>query len=109
MTNALNYCLYQAGWLACVLGAASGRPWGGAALAAALVVAHLLLVRNQRSELALVAASGVLGAAAESVLLQFELASYASPIPLAKLAPVWIVVLWLQFATLLRWWFSVTA
>jgi Protein of unknown function (DUF2878) len=37
----VNYALYQVGWFACVLGAASHRPWTGCLIALSLVGVHL--------------------------------------------------------------------
>ena len=42
MTFALNAVAFQAGWFACVLGAAYGWPWAGVAAAAGLVAFHAL-------------------------------------------------------------------
>ena len=44
--NILNYVLYQAGWLACVLGAGRGRPWLGAGTALGLVAVHPCFIRK---------------------------------------------------------------
>jgi hypothetical protein len=40
----VNFCLYQLGWFACVLGAGMDRPGLGMALALVLIVVHLRLV-----------------------------------------------------------------
>ncbi len=101
-TRILNFVLQQAGWFACVLGGAHGRPWLGSALALALAGAHLGLVRAPRSEARLLAAVALVGAALETAQIQAGLLAYSSPVPLAGLPPVWVVVLWINFATLLR-------
>ena len=41
-----NFTLYPIGWIACVLGASSGRPWLGAGVAMGGVLLHLLLARR---------------------------------------------------------------
>ena len=98
----LNLALYQVGWFACVLGAAWGHPWAGAGLALTLATVHLALVRDRRREARLMLAAGGLGLALDSLQLNLGLFSYPSGTPLAGLAPPWIVVLWVQFATLLH-------
>ena len=98
----INLALYQVGWFACVLGAAGDRPWAGAGLALVLVAVHLALVRDRRREAKLLAAAGVLGLAVDSLQLNLGVFTYPSGTPLAGLAPPWILVLWLQFATLLH-------
>jgi hypothetical protein len=98
----INLALYQGGWLACVLGAAGGRPWAGAGLALVLVAVHLALVRDRGREARLLLAAGALGLALDSMQLNLGVFRYPTGTPLAGLAPPWIVVLWLQFATLLH-------
>ena len=98
----LNLALYQAGWFACVLGGASGRGWAGAAIALLLVAMHLAWVRDRLREAQLLLAAAALGLALDSLQLGLGVFSYPSGTPLAGVAPPWIVVLWLQFATLLH-------
>ena len=98
----INLALYQVGWFACVLGAASGHAWAGAGLALVLVAMHLLLVRDRRREAQLLLAAGALGLVLDSLQLNLGVFRYPSGTPWAGLAPPWIVVLWLQFATLLH-------
>src|SRR5690349_5709830 len=64
----LNAAAFQAGWLACVLGAAHGLPWGGIVVAAAIVAWHALRARQPREELKLVALAVAVGALADSAL-----------------------------------------
>ncbi len=97
-----NFALFQAGWLACVLGAAHRVPWVGA-LAAVLVAAwHVLRAAQPARELALVAIAAVLGALFESALLHSGLVHYTSAGPIESIAPYWMVALWAIFATTLN-------
>ena len=98
----INLGLYQVGWLACVLGAAGGRVWAGAGLALVLVAVHMALVRDRGREAQLLLAAAALGLSLDSLQLNLGLFRYPSGTPIAGLAPPWIVVLWLQFATLLH-------
>lgn len=98
----LNLALYQTGWFACVLGAAAGRPAAGAMAALLLAAVHLVLVRDRRSEGKLMMAAAALGLLVDSLQLNLGLFRYPTGTPLSWLAPPWIVVLWLQFATLLH-------
>ncbi|MHC4710360.1 MAG: DUF2878 domain-containing protein [Planctomycetota bacterium] len=100
MTKLINYTLYQIGWFCCVLGAANGRPWSGMAAASALLILHVSLARRPVVEMKLALAAGLLGGILDSMqsyagLLVFDSWS-------GSLAPPWIVLLWMQFATLLR-------
>lgn len=98
----INLALYQAGWFACVLGAGTGRVWAGAGLALVLVAVHLFLVRDRSRELQLLLAAGALGLLVDSLQLGAGIFSYPGGTVIAGLAPPWIVLLWVQFATLLR-------
>lgn len=102
MRIAANVLLYQAGWAACVLGAAHGMPWV-AALAAAFVVGwHLVVAAWPLRELALVALAAAAGAAFETLLVQSGWVRYAAATPLAWAAPLWMLALWAIFATTLN-------
>jgi hypothetical protein len=102
-TRLLNFAMYQAGWFACVFGAADDHPWLGAGAAAMLVVVHGMLARERRAEWALILWAGVLGTAVDSLLMHLQVFRYDSGQWLAWLCPAWMSVLWMQFATLLRY------
>jgi len=98
--NILNYGLYQAGWFACVLGAAGGRPWLGMAAALLLTAVHVTLARSPGRELALVLLAGGLGAILDTLQMRLAVFAFPSGHLVGWLCPPWIVVMWMQFATL---------
>jgi len=102
MSIAANFILFQAGWFACVLGAARGFPWQGALLG--LLIAGFIVYRSTqpRRELALVAAAALGGLAFDSGLALSGWVNFEAAVPVASLAPVWMVVLWALFATTLN-------
>jgi len=102
-TRLLNFAMYQAGWFACIFGAADGYPWLGAGAAAVLVAVHGVLARERRAEWALILWVGVLGTAVDSLLMHLQVFRYDSGQWLAWFCPAWMSVLWMQFATLLRY------
>jgi hypothetical protein len=97
-----NAVLYQAGWFACVLGAAHGRPWIGAVAALAIVAWHLARASDPRRELALVAASAIVGLAFETALVQSGWVRFPNGVLLEGTAAYWMVALWALFATTLN-------
>ncbi len=102
-TTLLNYCLFQAGWFICVLGAASGWPQLAALIGLALVLMHLVLVGNPLREGMLLVLSLALGLLVDAIhirtgVLSFPLGSLHPGLP-----PPWILVLWLQFAMTLHY------
>jgi hypothetical protein len=102
MIRVANVALVQAGWFACVLGAAHGMPWI-AAIAAALIVAwHALRAERPARELALVGFAVALGTAFDTVLLQSRVVHFAAGALVDGIAPYWMVALWAIFATTLN-------
>jgi hypothetical protein len=59
-------------------------------------------VRDRARELLLMAAVGILGLTVDSLQLRLGVFTYPGGTPFAGFAPPWIVMLWLQFATLLH-------
>ena len=102
MTLAVNILLFQAGWFACVLGAAHGMPWLGPLVAAAIVAWHLVRAAQPGQELALVAVAAVLGALFETLLVQTGWVRFETGVLIEGTAPCWMVALWAIFATTLN-------
>lgn len=99
MAVALNVVLSQAGWFACVLGAAHGKPWLGLAVAAPIVAWHVGRAREPRREAALVACIALLGALFETLLLQSGWVRFETGVLIDGVAPYWMIALWALFAT----------
>lgn len=109
-TLAGNVFRFQAGWFACVLGAAHGMDGIADAMALALVLWHVARSASWRAQLALLAAVVAVGAAWDSAMgLTGWLVlrrGWPDAWP-AMLAPAWILALWALFGTTLdvslRW------
>ena len=99
---ALQVALYEAAWLAGVLGAAQGHAEAGIAAVAAVVAVRMACSDSPRHEAALVAFAAVLGLGFDSLLAASGLVAYAGSQTPSALAPAWIVAQWVLFATLLR-------
>lgn len=102
MTVVLNFVLFQAGWLACVLGAARGWPGLGVLVVVIALGWHVARARRPRRELALVALCAASGAIFETLLVQSGWVRFESGMLLEDLAPYWMVALWALFATTLN-------
>lgn len=100
--NVVNYVLYQAGWLACVPAAGSGRPGVGMSVALALLGAHVLLATRRAAEVARAAAFGAIGGLLDSALTAAGVLAFPSGSVVEWACPPWIVVMWMQFASLFR-------
>ena len=98
----INFLAFQAGWFACVLGGASGWPWLGVGVVAMVISLHVFQSPEASRELRLVAAAAVIGTAWDSTLAATGVLIYPSGQLASMLAPVWIVALWMGFATSLN-------
>ncbi|MBX3729658.1 MAG: DUF2878 domain-containing protein [Candidatus Sumerlaeia bacterium] len=98
----LNFVAFQVGWFACVLGGAHGMVWASALAVGLLLALHFVWVsHNRREDLLLALAAAGIGGAADSVLGAAGLIRFASPWPLAWVEPLWMLLLWVNFATTL--------
>ena len=96
----LNLALYEAGWLACVLGAANGRPWMGACTGLFLLIVHITFCRDRQKEIVTVVLIALMGTLVDSVQAFSGVFVFLSGYWTPWVVPFWITVMWLQFATL---------
>lgn len=103
----LNVLLFQAGWFACVLGAARGEAWIAALAAAAVLAWHAANARSPGREVALAALATGVGIVFESAMARLGIIEASSGILVPGLAAYWLVCMWALFATTfnvsLRW------
>ena len=102
MFTVYNIVAYQAAWFACVLGAAYGMPWIGAAVCFAVVAAHLALTRERAVELKLIGAAIFIGLLVDTALLRSGHLWFVSGTWPTGVAPYWMLSLWAAFATTLN-------
>ena len=102
-TQLVNYTLYQVGWFACVLGAASHRPWTGFLIAMVLVGVHVALSVERSLEVRLVVLAAAVGAVVEMVQIAAGTYCFTSGNLTDALPPPWLLVMWGQFATTFRY------
>lgn len=98
---AAQFCLFQAAWFACVLGAAHGQALWGVAAIVLVVLVNLVLSDRRAEALTLTALAVLIGLAWDTWMLRQGWVRYAAPGPLPQWAPGWILALWALFATLL--------
>lgn len=102
MRIALNIAAFYAGWFASVLAAASGYFWPAVASSLAVVAVHLAIAPRPISELKLVMAVAAIGLVAEAALIAGGFARYAVSPQNAILPPLWLIAIWMAFATTLN-------
>ena len=98
MRKLWNFAAFQAGWFACVLGAAQREYWIGPLATAIVLAVHLRIARDRRREWLFLAASLPLGFVVDN--LQAALGAVDSRSTLVPaFAPLWLLPLWPLFAS----------
>lgn len=99
----INALLSQVAWFGAVIGAARGLPWIGVAAVAAVGAWHLARAESPVREFVLLALALAGGAVFETLMVQAGLLQFSSGgALLAGTAPVWMIALWANFATMLN-------
>jgi hypothetical protein len=93
-----NVAGFNAVWFSSVLGAAHGMPWLGPAMFAPFCLITLLRGGKAGADLSAMAVCSITGLLLDSSYLWTGLVSYASPWPSVHVLPVWLLVMWLNFA-----------
>jgi len=98
LNNVLNLIGSQLLWLAAVGGAANDMAWLGPSAFLLFAGWQLFPGRRAKGDVTLVLIALPLGLLVDSTMAATGLARYASPGPIAWLAPMWILTLWMGFA-----------
>lgn len=98
----INVVLYQIGWFSCVLGAAWGYPLLGSLLALLLIAIHLLLAAARNAEIKLMICACLIGVLIDSSQQALGVFSFKTDPAWPLWLPLWILVIWTQFATMFR-------
>lgn len=98
----LNIIGFQIGWFACVLGAAYGYPLLGPLVALPVIGLHLMRQTDRAAEIALMLFVALIGSTYDQTLMWFGLVGYSASIWSLDLLPIWMITLWLLFATTLN-------
>jgi hypothetical protein len=94
----LRFVGLQAGWFACVLGAASGRPLLGVAAVATLFAIAMAASRDRAGLLLAVAAAVALGFLVDGSLTLGGILVFPPQAALGWPVPLWMLALWVNFA-----------
>lgn len=99
----VSFSLYQVGWFAIVVSAAYSQPWWGITIAMSLVGVHMLLTSDRTSQAKMLLVATGVGFVVDSTLLGLEVYRFSNESAIARLPPLWMSVLWIQFATTFRY------
>lgn len=99
----INFVLFQLAWFANVIGAANEMPWFGVFVTFAILCWHFLKTHQPKVELLLLTFALMIGACFDQLMLVSTLVQYESHGWSDAVVPVWILALWLAFASTLNW------
>lgn len=102
MRIAVNFVIVYAAWFATVLSAAGGHAWMAAAASLVALLINLTLAQPHERDAPLLAAAALIGVIVEKSLMTAGFASYAAPGPISGWPPLWLILMWPVFATLLH-------
>ena len=97
-----NMLAFQLLWLASVGGAGNGWWWCGPVALAIFAAWQIPASRWPRADAWLMFGAGAIGFVIDTVWVWTGLMEFSSPVPSARVAPVWIVSLWMGFALTLN-------
>jgi hypothetical protein len=102
MNWVVNAVLFQLCWVAFVGGAGRGCWWLGFLVLLPFALWQLYVSARPRADALLLLIAAALGFVVDSALAYSGVLSYATPVPWAQLAPIWIVGLWAGFGLTLN-------
>ena len=103
MRNLCMAVIFQLGWFACVVSGARDRPLAALSAATGVVACNIWLQRGRlAAEARLIAWVTLAGFGIETIHLWAGVFALVDQPKYPLLCPVWLVVLWTMFATLLR-------
>ncbi|MDH5368610.1 MAG: DUF2878 domain-containing protein [Gammaproteobacteria bacterium] len=94
----INIILFQVGWFACVLTAASSLPYFGAFISLVILGTHVFISKQYRQELRMIFIAMMIGFIWDSLLVSIGWITYQSGMVFDFMAPYWIVLMWALFA-----------
>ena len=102
MKLTVNFLAFLAGWFGSVLGAAAGMPWVGPVIVLMVALLHLTIVPQPAKELRLLLAALLIGTVIDSLATAMGWLSFNTGIVVEGLAPYWMAIMWVGFATTLN-------
>jgi hypothetical protein len=98
----INFILFQIGWFACVISAASQLEWLALLSIAIVIAIHFFLIKDRLSELQLILIAGIIGLLLDSTLITLGVFTPTSNFGYQGIAPLWLVGMWMLFGITLN-------
>ena len=99
MAKFWNFVFFQAGWFACVIGAANQQVFWPVAATLLYIAIHIWYSSRPILELKLLAKAGLFGAAVDTLIANLGFLSFENSWPSTHLSPVWMWTLWALVAS----------
>ena len=102
MSKLWNFLFFQAGWFACVLGAAHQQVFWAVAGSLAYIAFHIWRAHSPKQEFSLLFKVLLYGIATDTLIMYLGLLDFRDAWPSPLLSPIWMWALWLLVATTLN-------
>lgn len=102
MSKLWNFLLFQAGWFACVLGAAHQQVLWAVTGSFVYIAIHIWQAQNPKQELSLLLKVLIYGVVTDTFLMYLGLLDFRNAWPAPLLSPIWMWALWLLVASTLN-------
>jgi hypothetical protein len=99
MAKFWNFVLFQAGWFACVLGAANHQVLWAVLASLAYIAFHVWRSPSPKTEISLLIKALILGVAADTLIMYLGYIDFGDAWPSPYLSPLWMWTLWVLVAT----------
>ncbi len=102
MTKFWHFVFFQAGWFACVLGAAHGQVFWAVSGSLAYIAFHVWRAPSPKQEFSLLAKVLLYGIATDTLIMYLGLLDFQDAWPSPLVSPAWMWALWLLVASTLN-------
>ena len=102
MSKLWNFLLFQAGWFACVLGAAHQQVLWAVMGSLGYIAIHIWQAQSPKQELSLLLKVLIYGVVTDTLLMYLGLLDFRNAWPSPLLSPIWMWTLWLLVASTLN-------
>ena len=99
MAKFWNFVLFQAGWFACVLGAANHQVLWAVLASLTYIAFHVWRSPSPKTEISLLIKALILGVAADTLIMYLGYIDFGDAWPSPYLSPLWMWTLWVLVAT----------
>ncbi|WP_114639184.1 DUF2878 domain-containing protein [Polynucleobacter necessarius] len=99
MAKFWNFVFFQAGWFACVLGAANKQVFWAVSVTLAYIAFHIWQLNEPKKSCHLLVRALLYGILADTMLMNLGYLNFQDSWPSSYLSPIWMWTLWLLVAT----------